>query len=183
MTGLVHQHQRVLDQPPERLEEPGAEGAVHYPVVAAHGDPHSLAMDELAVDYDGFFFERADREDADLGRIDDRRELVDAEHAEVRDGERGARVLLWLELPLAGALRELACLTGDLAHALAVGVEDDRGDEPFLDGDRHPDMNAIEVADLVAEPMRVDLGVLGEGGRDGLQDDVVERDLELITHG
>ena len=38
------------------------------------------------------------------------------------------------------------------------------------------------LADAVAEPVRVDLGVLRERGGDGLHEDVVDRDLELVAH-
>jgi len=43
-------------------------------------------------------------------------------------------------------------------------------------------MDAIELADLVRQPVRVDLGVLGERERHGLDDNVVERRLVLVAH-
>ena len=48
---------------------------------------------DLAVAHDRPRLERADREDRRLRRVDDRDEALDAEHAEVGDGERAAREL------------------------------------------------------------------------------------------
>src|SRR5687767_14162779 len=44
-------------------------------------------------------------------------------------------------------------------------------------------MDAIEVADLVAEPVGVDFRMLSESSSDRLQHDVVERHLELVAEG
>ena len=49
---------------------------------------------------------------------------------------------------------------GDLAHPLAVGVEDDRHDQPVVRRDGHAEVHAGEVADAIAEPVRVALGML-----------------------
>src|SRR5215218_2044665 len=103
----VHEHQRVLNQPPQRLEELGAHGPIDDPMVAAHGDAHAAAHDGLAVDDDELLLARADGEDPRLGRIDDRCELVDAEHAEVAHREGGSGELFRLELPLTRTLGEL----------------------------------------------------------------------------
>src|SRR5829696_778564 len=106
MRWSVDEHEGILDQPPERLEEPGADGAVDDAVVAAHRHAHALADDGGAVLDDRPVLRGADGEDGRLRRVDDGRELVDAEHAKVRDRERGAGVLLGLELALARPLRE-----------------------------------------------------------------------------
>ena len=57
----------------------------------------------------------------------------------------------------------------------------DRRDQPVFDRDGHAEVHAVELADLVAEPVRVHFGVLRERGRDGLDDDVVDRHLELVA--
>ena len=56
----------------------------------------------------------ADRQDAALRRVDDRGELLDAEHAEVGDREGAALELLELQLAGAGARGEVLHLGGDL---------------------------------------------------------------------
>src|SRR5688572_13863143 len=121
MPWSVHEHERILDQAAQRLKELRADGAVDDAVIAAHRDAHAIAHDRLAVDDDELLLTRADGEDAGLGGIDDRGELVDAEHAKVAHREGGAGELLGLELPLARALGELLRVARDLAHALAVG--------------------------------------------------------------
>src|SRR5215218_2721324 len=111
MPWSVHEHERILDQPPQRLEELRAHRAVDDAVIAAHRDAHAVAHDGLAIHDDELLLARADREDARLGWVDDRGELVDAEHAEVAHRERRAGELLGLESPLAGPLSELLGFT------------------------------------------------------------------------
>src|SRR5688500_18400104 len=82
---LEHQHQRVLDHATERLEEHRAVCTVDYAVVAAHRHAEALPRPQLAVDDDRLLIDRADRQDRRLRRIDDGRELVDPELAEIRD--------------------------------------------------------------------------------------------------
>jgi retron-type reverse transcriptase len=88
---LENKHQRILDQPPQRLEERGADRPIHGAVVAAHRDAKALLYREaVRTRYDDVL-RGADREDRDFRRIDDRRELVDPEHTEVGDGKRAIR--------------------------------------------------------------------------------------------
>ena len=87
---LVHKHQWILDQATKRLEEFRADSTVNDAVIAAHGEADALANHLLAVDHHNFFLTRTDGDDRGLGWIDDRREVVDAEHAEVAHGERRA---------------------------------------------------------------------------------------------
>ena len=123
-----------------------------------------------------------DGEDRGLGRIDDRRELVDPEHAEVGDRERRAGVLLRLELPLARELGELLALRARSRACACDRRRRSRARSSRLPW-RRPCRGARDcTADAVAEPVRVDLGMLGERGRDRLHQDVVDRHLELVAH-
>lgn len=61
--------------------------------------------------------------------VDDGREVVDSEHAQVGHGERAAHELLGLELPITGTARQLAHLLADGAHGLGVGTAHDGRDE------------------------------------------------------
>ena len=65
---------------------------------------------------------------------------------------------------------------------LLIGVEDHGHDQPVVGGDGHAEVHAIVVADLVAEPVRVDFRVLRQRDGDRLHQDVVDRDLELVAH-
>src|SRR5689334_13674868 len=129
-TRLEHEHEWIFDQAAQRLHETRTGGAIHRAMVAAHRDAHARAHGERTIDYHGHVGHRTDGEDRDLRRIDDRRELVDPEHAEIRDGRGRARVFLRRELALTRALRELAGLARDLADALAIRIGDDRRDQP-----------------------------------------------------
>jgi len=54
-------------------------------------------------------------------------------------------------------------------------------DEAIVRGHGHSQMHAIVLADPVAQPMRVHLGVLRERGRDRFQHNVVDGDLERVS--
>ena len=137
---------------------------------------------QLSVHHDWLLFDAANGENPRFGRVDDRGELVDAQHAEVRDGERRPCVLLGHQLALTSSLGKVASLLGNLPQRQAIGVEQDGRDEAVFDGYSHSDVDAIELADLVGEPVRIDLGMLRQCERDRFDHYVVERRLVLIAH-
>jgi uncharacterized repeat protein (TIGR01451 family) len=178
----VNQHQRVLDHPRERLEEFRADGPIDRAMIATHRYAEPLPNHDAAVHDDRLVLGASDRKDASFRRIDDRRELIDRpEHAEVGHRERRSGVLLRLELSLTGELGELANFLRDQPHRLPIGVEDHRHDETVVGRDSDAEVHAVEVANLVAQPVCVDLGMLGERGGDRLEHDVVDRNLELLA--
>src|SRR3954452_18904751 len=88
---LKRERERLLEQVLDPREEFGAVGAVEDSVIAHEREHHLVAGDQLALVVHGrLLLELPDGEDRGLGRIDDRRELLDAEHPEVGDGERAA---------------------------------------------------------------------------------------------
>src|SRR5881394_623049 len=111
------------------------------------------------------------------GGIDHRREVLDVEHAEVRDAERRAGVLLGLEPTIARAAGKLARFGADLTQALQVGVSDHRRDQSILDRHRHPDVDLVPVPDVILLEPGVAGAMLHEREGDGFDDDVVERDF------
>lgn len=83
-TILQHERKRVLQVSLKRAQPPRAHRAVDRPVVRAQRDLHDLRGREPALverRRDERRLRRADREDARLRRVDDRREVRDAEHA------------------------------------------------------------------------------------------------------
>src|SRR5436309_2054175 len=130
--GLSEQVERILQNLLEGLEELRAGRAVNDAVVAGHRDSHQLAHDDLAVADDRPGRHRADGEDGGLRRVDDRRELVYAEHAEVAYREGRAGVLFGLEASAARALGKLAHLARDLPDRLRVRAAHDRSYQPVL---------------------------------------------------
>src|SRR4029453_17159812 len=103
----IDEHERILDQTPQRLKEPSTNGAVDGAMVAAHGYVHLFARHGAAILWNQHIARGADGEDANLRRVDDRSELVDAEHSEVRNREGRTRILVGLELSVAGGLAAL----------------------------------------------------------------------------
>src|ERR671912_297117 len=96
----VRQKQRKFQQTAKCLEKFCAGRAIDDAMVTTHRDTQPATYHDIATDDHRFWLNAADREDAALRRIDDRREVIDAEHAEIRDGECGPRVLFRLEFPL-----------------------------------------------------------------------------------
>ena len=79
--------------------------------------------------------DRADGQNAGLRRHDDRREGIDVEHAQVADGERGARMSAGVSL-LARAAPPSPCAASRCRRARLVGVVDHRGDHGVFDRHR-----------------------------------------------
>src|ERR1700722_1375473 len=71
-------------------QEPGRGGAVYGAVVDGQAEGHRLAPGDAAVGWGRLVGDPADAQDRDFGWIDDRREGVDAEAAQVADGEGAA---------------------------------------------------------------------------------------------
>ena len=88
----------------------------------------------------GVSFDGADGEDRDLRRVEHGDELLDAEHAEVRDREGAALHVLQRQLAVAGTADEIGAGAGDLLHAAAVGVADHGDDEAVRGRDRDADV-------------------------------------------
>ena len=84
-----------------------------------------------------------------------------------------------LELAVARARDDVRAIGGDLLHGLAVGVADDRDDEPARSGDREPDVRRGEAVELPVDEVRVDGTVADERRRDEAREHVGDRRLRL----
>ena len=104
-------------------------------VISRHGGEAAVADDDALL-------ARADREDRDLRRVEHGDELLDAEHAEVRDRERAALEVVLLQLVVARALHEVGARARDLGDAQPLGVADHGNDEPLRRGDGDADVRA-----------------------------------------
>ena len=106
----------------------------------------------------------ADGEDADLGQVEDRVELVDAVHPEVADRERRRRVICsGVELVVAGGGDERLALDADLAEAERVGVPEDGDDQAAVERDGDADVDLAVADDRVGLERGVHAGVLRAG--------------------
>ena len=94
----------------------------------------------------------ADRQDAAMRRVDDRRELAHPVHAEVGNREGAALKLLELQFAGAGAGNEILGLVGDRSQTLAVGGFDDRCDQTVIEGNGDGDVDRIPEKDRVVAP-------------------------------
>src|SRR6185312_12195398 len=140
-SGSCEQEGRRLEVTLDRLQQPGAVGAGAGTMVAGEGDRHDLARHDGAVADDRALDRARHRQDGRLRRVDDRREGGHVEHPPVRDGERAALDLGLAQLPVAGALDQVARLDRQLAHALRVGVAQHRDVQAVVERHRDPDVH------------------------------------------
>ena len=112
-----------------------------------------------------------------MRRVDDRRELAHAVHAEVGDRRRAALIFGGLELLRARARGQLLHLVGDRGQRLLLGVADHRRDQAAVDRHRDADVGMLEAQDAVAGPHRVRRRHALQGERQRLDDEVVDREL------
>ena len=137
---------------------------------AAHhrGDRERAVLDDRAL------LAGADREDAAMRRVDHRGELADPEHAEVGDREGAALEFFELQLAGAGARGEVLGLGGDRCQTLAVGLLDDRRDQPVVERHRDGDVDRLPQQDRVVAPRRVRRRHLTQRERRGADHKIVD---------
>src|SRR3954462_13126894 len=105
-------------------------------MIAAHRDRHPLADEHVvAIIDDRRFADAADSENKSLWRINDRTEGVDAEAAEIRNGEIAALKFLRLHPLVACAMRKVFDRFADFAQRLLLRFSHNRRDEPVLERD------------------------------------------------
>ena len=131
---------------------------------------------------DGDLAGGTDGEDGGLRGVDDSSEVVDGVvHTHVGDGDGATLVLLGLQLAVTGLLSQRLHLGGDRLEAARIGTGNNGSDQTVGGGDSDGDVDAVELADEVALPRRVGSGDLLRGDSDGLNQEVVDRDLELAV--
>ena len=120
---------------------------------------------------------RADGQDAGLRRVDDRVELLDAEHAQVADGQRAALQFGLLQLALIGPadrVLDLAPTAPD--RDSEFDVRDHRGDQAAIAGHRDGDVGGRGLQDRFLGPDDVHLRHVDQRLGRGLHEEVVDRD-------
>lgn len=96
--------------------------------------------------------DRADGQNRRLRRIDDGRELRDAEHAEIADGERAALELVRLQLAVARTRRQRARRVRNLADAKLIGVLHDRRQQAAIGRDGNADVDIVMSNHRILRP-------------------------------
>jgi hypothetical protein len=122
---------------------------------------------------------RTDGEDPGLGRVDDGRELLDAEHAEVGDGQGAAFQLGLLQAAGPGPGCEILDRRGEIRQRPARDRAHDRGHQPSLAGHRHGDVGGVKVPYRVWGPADVHVRHIHHGLARGLHDEIIDGDLEV----
>jgi hypothetical protein len=125
----------------------------------------------------GLLHDATDGQDAGIGRVDDGGELLDAEHAQVGDGEGVAFPVLRLQLFLLGPLGVVAHFNADGAQGLSIGKTHHGHQQAFFHRHGHADVDVLVETDLIAQPAAVHLRMLLQGNGHGFDHHVVEGDL------
>ena len=93
-------------------------------------------------------------------------EARDAEHAEVRDGERAALDLgLLAACPARARSARSRASTRELAQRLRLGVADDGHDQAVVERDRDADVRRAVLDELAVDPRAVELRVVAQRER------------------
>src|SRR4029078_6515807 len=79
---------------------------------------------------------------------------------------------------MARTLGKIAHLRGDRGERFGLGIANYRRDQPALERDRHTDVGMLKTENTVARPYRMGGRNTLERGRPGLDDEIIERELE-----
>lgn len=112
----------------------------------------------------------ANSKDARLRGVDDSSKFVDAEHAEVGNGESAALVLFRLELTVTSSGGKSLGLGRNSGKTLGTDVFDDGGNETVGGSNSDTDVGLLVHADSLAKPTRVSLGDVCESQRSSFDD-------------
>ena len=107
-----------------------------------------------AIRRDDAIRDAADGEDRRLRWIDDRREAIDTERAEIRDGDRRAAERVGACATRADRCLELLAFFPQSGKLFAVRVTQDGNDEAGVERDRDPDIDLLGNDDGVAVEAR-----------------------------
>ena len=174
------QQMRLLHQLRHPLQEACGRPAVHQAMVEGQAQPDHLPRLHMIASPDRLRLDAAHAEDGALRQVDDRRERVDAEHAQVGQREGAAGQLVGRTLAAAGAFGQRGCFGGELRQPLAIRPAHHRRQQPAFGVHRHGDVDLRPELDGVAVQRRVEPGMLGQRlGQDG-QEEVVVRDRHPI---
>ena len=115
-------------------------------MIADQGDCRQCCCAWLLVNRDKPLFTGAYRQNGRLRRIDDGIKLLDAKHAEIRDGKRAALKILGLESISLRLSDQAGYLIGDFHQPLRVRRADDGGDQASFEGYGHCHMGVREFS-------------------------------------
>src|SRR5208282_5663973 len=118
--------------------------------VESEAQPKHRALGYLAAIDRWLLDNSPDAENSRLAGIQNRRERVDSERAEVGYRERASAYVFEFETTGARLFAECAAFDRDLAKRLALGAIHDRDDQPVVECDGDADVRTCEDDDLRA---------------------------------
>src|SRR4051794_9180794 len=161
---LLFDQQRtgILDQVLDANEEPDRFRSVDDAVIVGEGGVHHRLDRNLAADDHRPFLDRMKPENADLGRVQDRRAEQRSEYPAVGDGEGAPLDICERQRAVFRGLGVLADLLLDLREGEAIGITQHGHDEPFTRADGDADVVIVLQDHLVALDLRVDARKVAE---------------------
>jgi hypothetical protein len=157
----------VLNELFELLTPHGSYGAVHDSVVRAECHVHHTGNAVRIIAFSGSLVDKNSLgcsthcQDACLRWVDDCGEVVDAEHAQVGNGESAARELFWLQFVIASASSDVLNLSCDLVKTLQIRVAEHWCHEAVVGLHSNAHVDVGELADEVIHPLGVGLWHFG----------------------
>ena len=112
-----------------------------------------------------------------MRRINNRLEVLDAEHAEVRHRRRSALIFIGLQLPRAGAGGIILHLVRDLRQAFRFSLADHGRDEATRDRNRDADIRVLVLEHSALSPGHIRVGHTLQRHGQRLDDEVIDRNL------
>lgn len=172
----------MLEKANDLVGEGGADVSVDDAMVEAEREQHDLADDDLSVAHHGLLLHLVHAENADLGKVQDRRGEEAALLPERGDGEGRALQIFELDLALARVVREPLDLGGEAEQRAPVGVFEHGHGEARLGRGGDADVVVAAPNDLVRRLVEgaVQVGVALERGDDGLDDEGQEVELDAL---
>src|SRR5579883_38894 len=180
---LQQQAERLFQQAFEFLQETSGDCAIDDAVVGRECDFHTVAHHDLSIDNYGSWYDGTDSQDSGLGRVDDGCKALHLEHAQVADRESAAGELFRAQLACTSRLGQTLRLARNIEQAALISIANDRNDQSLFKSDRHADVDLLLLQDAVLGEGDVDLGHTHKGFGNGLDNQVVETDLDLIGFG
>src|SRR5579883_3638818 len=176
----AEQIERVLQQALDFLQETGNRRAIKDAMIRRHRHRHQVTNHRLTIYGHEALARRCYRQDSGLWRIDDRDEVRDIHHAQVRDGECAAFKIGLRELVGAGLLNQRLRLAGNGAHALDIGVADHRNDQTSRNVYSYPYIDMFVLDELTILEGTVALREFFQGKRAGFHNQIINADLYPI---
>ena len=157
-------------------------------MIHRQGHLHDLADDNLVVANHGLFQGAGDGENGAFAGVDDGAEVLDVQHAHVRDRERAAGHFVRRQFAGARLVGELLGGGANFRHRQLAGIANHRHHQTAFDGDGEAEIHLTVPACGLAIGAAVHTGEFQQAKHDGLRDEIRDRvrrtgGFELVAIG